>query len=1097
MAPPLDPIAPLRAALRGHYDIEREIGQGAFATVYLARDLKHERKVALKVLNADPTSDTSELRFIREIRTLARLQHPNILPLHDSGHVEALLYYVMPYVSGETLRDRIDREKQLPIDAASSIAREIADALAYAHAQGIIHRDIKPENILLSTGHPIIADFGIARAIDLAGVRTLTRTGTASPGTPAYMSPEQLMGDKVLDGRSDTYSLGCVLFEMVTGRPPYAGKEGFVKRFTEAPPKASTFRKDLPRWLDDAIEGALQRDPQDRYPTAKGFADALREPERPNGAKEVEESVQNHSPESLRTHFQAADAVSRKRELAMHRAEEALTAEEREGYLRRLVGAVRSHPKMATGVLVAVVATGIGLALTGSSSRLLASLGGSEPMDSSRVVVLTFRGERNAAAQVTRSFEDALNEWQDLHVVSAIELADALPPSGVAASLAEARAIARRLRARRLIWGEVSGSGESSRVRGELYDLADAGQPARAVLVNAPMTDRNAFFSASMAMLKKPNRPKLADGGDRGTRSFTAWSAYGEAHAAFERWDVAGAARQFAEAVAADPNYAAAQAWLAQILAWTNPERGDWQDHANRATAALDTLSPRDRLIAAAVGAMAAGDYPRACGSYAELTQLEPRSFIGWYGLAECQRLDQAVVRNGTSPSGWSFRSSLHNARKMYMRALRLEPGAHALLTFRRMEGLLPTHASQTRFGVSDGAPTQGFAAFPSLYRDTLAFVPYPIAQFAALPVNANLTHNAALDRNSDVLLSFATEWARQSPQSADAHEALADILEARGEISEGSGSPSALSALLTARQLTASDVQRLRLSASEVRLRLKTLEFSRARSLADSLLMNHRVATPEDAAEMIWMAALTGRISQTARLARDSLRAPIEDQVSIPPPLAEAAANLYAYAALGACGDAVHSLEDEVERALQTYVPEIKRDAVRAHLADRSFSMLAPCTRAQSAVLIRESHDRLYRMQRAFARNDLRTVRMTFDSLAAMRRSSRPGDLTLDYTYQEAWLRTAIGDTAGAIRQLDLVLSSLPTLNGVALKDPGVAAAFGRAIALRADLASDTHDAATARRWASALVELWGNADKPLQQTVKRMRQLATTQKS
>src|SRR5256714_6973761 len=273
--PPADQSGPLRAVLRGHYDIEREIGQGAFATVYLARDLKHERKVAVKVLNADPTSDTGELRFIREIRVLARLQHPNILPLHDSGHVEALLYYVMPYISGDTVRDRIDREKQMSIDAACSIARDIADALAYAHAEGIIHRDIKPENILLSTGHPMLADFGIARAMDLAGVRQLTRTGAGSPGTPAYMSPEQLMGDKELDGRSDTYSLGCVLFEMVTGKPPFAGKEGFVKRFTEPPPKASSLRKGLPAWLDDAIEKALQRDPRDRYPTAKEFVAAL------------------------------------------------------------------------------------------------------------------------------------------------------------------------------------------------------------------------------------------------------------------------------------------------------------------------------------------------------------------------------------------------------------------------------------------------------------------------------------------------------------------------------------------------------------------------------------------------------------------------------------------------------------------------------------------------------------------------------------------------------------------------------------------------------------------------------------------------------
>src|SRR3982751_4186712 len=250
---PTDPIAPLRVALRNRYDIEREIGQGAFATVYLARDLKHERKVALKVLNADPTSDTSELRFIREIRTLARLQHPNILPLHDSGHVEALLYYVMPYVTGETLRTRIDRARQLPLDDAICIAQEVADALSYAHREGVIHRDIKPENILLSGGHAIVADFGIARAIDLSGVRQLTRTGMGGPGTPAYMSPEQLLGDHELDGRSDIYSLGCVLYEMLTGRPPFAGKEGFVKRFTEPAPPPSSVRKEVPVWLDTVI----------------------------------------------------------------------------------------------------------------------------------------------------------------------------------------------------------------------------------------------------------------------------------------------------------------------------------------------------------------------------------------------------------------------------------------------------------------------------------------------------------------------------------------------------------------------------------------------------------------------------------------------------------------------------------------------------------------------------------------------------------------------------------------------------------------------------------------------------------------------------
>ena len=275
--PPHDPIGPLRAALAGRYEIGREIGQGAFATVYLATDTRHDRQVALKVLNADPTSDTGELRFIREIRMLARLQHPNILPLHDSGHVEEFLYYLMPYVSGETLRARMGRERQVPIDAAIRISCEAADALSYAHRQGIIHRDIKPENILLSGGHAIVADFGIARAIDVGGVQQLTRTGMGGPGTPAYMSPEQLMADRELDGRTDIYSLGCVLYEMLTGKPPFAGKEGFVKRFTEPPPRPSSVRKEVPVWLDEVVLKMLARNPEERFGRADDLVRALSE----------------------------------------------------------------------------------------------------------------------------------------------------------------------------------------------------------------------------------------------------------------------------------------------------------------------------------------------------------------------------------------------------------------------------------------------------------------------------------------------------------------------------------------------------------------------------------------------------------------------------------------------------------------------------------------------------------------------------------------------------------------------------------------------------------------------------------------------------
>ena len=197
----------LKAALADRYAIEREIGAGGMATVYLAEDLRHHRKVAVKVLRPELAATLGPERFLREIEIAAGLTHPHILPLHDSGEVEGFLYYVMPYVEGESLRQRLDREKQLPIEDALKIAQEVGDALSFAHTRDVIHRDIKPENILFEGGHAVVADFGIARAVTAAGGERLTETGTAI-GTPVYMSPEQAAGSQDLDGRSDLYSLG-------------------------------------------------------------------------------------------------------------------------------------------------------------------------------------------------------------------------------------------------------------------------------------------------------------------------------------------------------------------------------------------------------------------------------------------------------------------------------------------------------------------------------------------------------------------------------------------------------------------------------------------------------------------------------------------------------------------------------------------------------------------------------------------------------------------------------------------------------------------------------------------------------------------------
>jgi serine/threonine-protein kinase len=272
-----DLLAHLQAALSDRYAVEREIGRGGMATVYLARDLRHRRPVALKVLHPELAFALGADRFLREIEVAANLTHPHILPLHDSGEIDGLLYYVMPYIEGESLRDRLRRETQLPVEEALRIAREVADALAYAHGQGVVHRDIKPENILLSGGHALVADFGIARAIWQEDDGRLTETGLAV-GTAAYMSPEQAGGDRQLDGRTDVYSLGCVLYEMLAGEPPYTGPTAralMAKRLADPVPLVRRLRAAVPEEVEQSLIRALATVPADRFAGAAEFAGAL------------------------------------------------------------------------------------------------------------------------------------------------------------------------------------------------------------------------------------------------------------------------------------------------------------------------------------------------------------------------------------------------------------------------------------------------------------------------------------------------------------------------------------------------------------------------------------------------------------------------------------------------------------------------------------------------------------------------------------------------------------------------------------------------------------------------------------------------------
>ena len=290
----------LQAALTSRYRIVREVGRGGMAAVYLADDVRHDRRVAVKVLKPELAAALGPERFLREIRIAASLAHPHILPLHDSGEADGFLFYVMPFVEGETLRDRLTRERQLPIRDAIRIANEVADGLTYAHGHGIVHRDIKPENILFMGGHAVIADFGVARAVGMAAGSRLTDSGFAV-GTPVYMSPEQAMGEDEVDGRSDTYSLGCLLYEMLAGEPPFSGsthRAVLARKLSEPVPRLTNMRETVSPELEEAVRRALAKSPADRFESAADFAAAAARAEASPAATEI--TARQQEPPRLR-----------------------------------------------------------------------------------------------------------------------------------------------------------------------------------------------------------------------------------------------------------------------------------------------------------------------------------------------------------------------------------------------------------------------------------------------------------------------------------------------------------------------------------------------------------------------------------------------------------------------------------------------------------------------------------------------------------------------------------------------------------------------------------------------------------------------------
>jgi len=584
----------LKAAVADRYRIERELGSGGTATVYLARDLKHSRDVAIKVLRPELAAAIGPERFLQEIEIAARLQHPHILTLIDSGEADGLLYYVMPFVEGESLRDLLNRERQLPLDEACRIARVVAEALQYAHSEGFVHRDIKPENIMLSRGHPVVTDFGIARAMTAAGGTRLTQTGFAA-GTPAYMSPEQASADQELDGRSDIYALGCVLYEMLAGEPPFTGNTAqaiLTKHMLDPAPSVSRLRDTVPRAMDSMITRAMAKSPADRFRTAGEFAESLRK-----GSP----GPRMRAP---------------------------------------LVGWLASGRRLALTTLAVVLVAAAALVTFRSGIQ------GDPVLSANRIAVMPFTvrgGEdvsylRGGMVELLSVALDGAGEFRtvDPHVLLStveVEQTGELGP-------AQGAAAATRLGAGSYVLGSVVQAGDRLEVSASLYQNG-GGEPIRASAEAQDETEipevvddlaRQIIAGVSSgADLRLSRQAALM------TPSFRALRAYLDGERAYHALEFQDAIAAFQRAIAEDSTFALAYYRLSQAAVWaaTDIQLGSWA--AERALELSDRLSEREQRLLEACRALERNDGLEAERLYRSIIATYPGDLQAWYWLGETQ----------------------------------------------------------------------------------------------------------------------------------------------------------------------------------------------------------------------------------------------------------------------------------------------------------------------------------------------------------------------------------------------------------------------------------------------------------------------------
>ena len=1033
----------LSGTFAGRYTIERELGSGATATVYLARDTQRGISVAVKLLRPELAQSVGADRFLREIRLNEKLHHPHIVPVLDSGEHDGRLYFVLPHMEEGSLRQMLQREKQLPIETAIAIARTIAQALDYAHQQKLIHRDVKPENILFTSGQACLADFGIARAVERAMDDSTTDTGMVR-GTPAYMSPEQASGSRQYDGRSDQYSLACVLYEMLAGVPAFIGptpEAVIAQRFQHAPRELRVYRPTVPENVETVIQRALALAPADRFSTTAEFSQAL-----------------EMAPRTPTVERRASGPSI--------------------GLTRRKLGAFAG----AVGLVGLLIALAVRAGTAGSlfGNRLTQS-------DSTRYSILPI--EADSALPSSEAYDrlhGAFARWSGIEIVSRFDVREALGGEAPVISDADAIAASRRLRTGRYVRARLARAGAGFTLTAVLSDAVTA---RRLIEISAPIDQTVAHGTADFDRIAAALLLRSAQAAEPASRVLPAAQLYLQAMAEQRAFRLDRADSLFAEALEHDRDFASASLWLAQVRAWRLgiPGVENWLPWAQRAVTS-PSLSGRERLLARALVAMGQRRFDEACGIYRTITAEDPRSFEGWYGLGQCRDWDRVVVADSRSPSGWRYRSSYHQAVRAYARAFELAPLVHRNFearAFSQLRVLLYAGRALGRQGQALSPDATQFVAYPSWAGDSLVFVPYPLSA-----VRAGISHDRAARARaaSEQLALFgriARSWSAAFPRNASAKEAVAIALEM-------SGDAASLDTLRLARSLAEDEEHKLRLAVEEVLFRTSLARRSpavlaEAGRLADSLLSAIPHPTVEQAKQLSPVAALRGRCALSSRLSAITASRGFGDFPNIPRSAIAAADSLSILVALG-CAPFTRNAMDAIASmaAVAARVDTVDLPRLEYSLFARAFALSQSRDSALLGRATRASADWLLRAQYDLARGDSSNVRSVLAARERVRGPTGTADVTPDGVLPETLLWLALGDSAKARLWPEPMLRRASWLEHL-LDDPFAAASLMRTAVLRADLARAANDSAVAAQWDNFVLKLWGSGDKELAAVARR----------